>query len=859
MTESHIRLPGPLAPRPRPLLAGAALFALALAFTLAASNAAGPVLLADNNTSRLRIVVSPAASETTRAAAAELASILSSISGASFTVETGPLKRGIFVGTAAEFPLPAFAEELALRGTHDGLDAFVILTRDDSLYLVGATATGASHAVYRFLDHLGCRWFFPAPEWEILPKHSHLVVDFEETGRPAMLARRISPGYGYFDRREGRCASDIENWRRRNLMAQSLHVQNGHAWQTIIIENQPLFDAHPEYLALVKGERRKPQLCVSNPAVRRLAVDWALTRLERQPDLDMISMETSDGLNHCECENCLAMGGVPDRAFGLANEVARAVARKFPGKLVGMLAYSDHSEPPSFALEPNVSVQIAAGFTYGRSTFDELLELWPEKTAHLGIYEYYSVWPWDFDMLPGGRANDIDDLAGRIRAYARAGATSMNCEAGNNWGLHGRGYYVASRLMWDPDTDVAALLADFYEKAFGPAAAPMRRHYERFDRGNNPLMSEHLLALGFGDLAEARDLAADAPAVLARLDHLAQYFHYVRLRWELDHLPRDDPRRKDLTLASLTWVYRTRYSYMNHWEAFNQGWSKEAAGEFGEPSWSSRNKEASHPWAVDDPVTAPETEAIFRADLTAFRSEDITEVEFSSDLVPLDPPGPSATAKPAAPRPLHQRFQRPMRYAIYSREGEALSFTIETGIIPAYRNRAYGSWTVTRPGGELVAGGRLPQDGAVHPLTVTVPSAGHYWLDYEDNGAGWAMGAAPDSLISLSLERGRKIIPLGPFRDPAFFFVPAATTRLHFFYEGGGSKPRLFSPDGELIREVEPNGKFVTVDVPPGAAGRAWRFENFAPRLFWLANAPNYLATSPETLHVPRELQQAIR
>ena len=49
--------------------------------------------------------------------------------------------------------------------------------------------------------------------------------------------------------------------------------------------------------------------------------------------------------------------------------------------------------------------------------------------------------------------------------------------------------------MWNPDRDVEPLLADFYSKAFGPAATVMQRYYERLDPGNDPLWSSHLLAL----------------------------------------------------------------------------------------------------------------------------------------------------------------------------------------------------------------------------------------------------------------------------------------------------------------------------------------------------------------------------
>src|SRR5205823_2676888 len=71
-------------------------------------------------------------------------------------------------------------------------------------------------------------------------------------------------------------AKDHEAWARHNRMASSFKVHAGHAWQGIILANKKAFAEHPEYRALVKGERRGEQLCVSNPAVRQLAVDWAL-------------------------------------------------------------------------------------------------------------------------------------------------------------------------------------------------------------------------------------------------------------------------------------------------------------------------------------------------------------------------------------------------------------------------------------------------------------------------------------------------------------------------------------------------------------------------------------------------------
>lgn len=799
----------------------------------------------------LPVVVHESASESTLAAANELAIYLGRMTRTKVKVRRVAVDRGIFVGTLAEFPLPKFKQALSIKDNHDGVESFAISPDGNSVYLIGATELGASHAVFRFLERLGCRWYFPAAEWEVVPRHDRIVVDFEETDRPRIPARRIWWGYGFFDRHEGRCQADYEAWARHNRMAESFRTYTGHAWQSIIGDNQGIFDSHPEYLALVGDKRRGPQMCISNPAVREIATEWALKRLRNRPDLDMVSMETSDGSFHCECEDCQQLGSISERAFGLANDVAKVVAREFPGKMVGMLAYNDHCEPPSFPLEPNVYVQSTAGFVRGQYTFEELLKLWPKKTRNIGFYEYFSVWLWDKDQLPGGRANHVEEVARRIRNYADAGATSITCESGNNWGLHGRGYYIANRLMWNPDENVDELLVDFYEKAFGPAAEPVRRFYERFDAGSKPLMSEHLLALAFRDLDEASRLVGGRIDVPGRLDHLKQYLHYVRVRWDLDHLPRDQvEKRKALALDGLTWCYRTRYSYMNHWAGMWQSWTRQAATEFEEPSWSSKSP-GSHPWKVDKPVTHEETERVFQADLKHFQPQDVQEIEFSHELdwARLKNEYP----KQVRPRPLLHRFQRPMQYVAVSKSGEAIRFRITTGVIKHYRDRADGRWSVSTPDGKELDAGKLPQDGGTHKIDVSVPAPGVYHIDYNDQGAGWGIEADDDVPISLVIERGRRILHLGQFRDPVFFFVPAGTRQLQVFWEGGNLNPRVHRPDGELVTEIEANGSYISIPIPHGMDGKAWYFTRFAPKRIWFANAPNYLAASPEALVLPRE------
>jgi hypothetical protein len=372
----------------------------------------------------------------------------------------------------------------------------------------------------------------------------------------------------------------------------------------------------------------------------------------------------------------------------------------------------------------------------------------------------------------------------------------------------------------------------------------MRRYYERFDPGNKPLMSEHLLGLGFRDVDEAAQLAAGRPDVQARLDQLKQYLRYVHLRWLLDRAT-DKARRKELTLAALTHAYRTRYSYMNHWEAIRQGWTGEAAKEFGEPTWAFNHPAPRKPWAVDRPYTREETEAAFREGLAYFRPERVEEKQYSGELVPVDFPGSTAPAESV------QQYQHGLRYALYSVRGEPLALTVVPGTIAWYRDRAPARWAVTDSAGKRLAGASLPLDGRPHPVEVKVPGPGLYFFEFDDSGAGWQVKAAPGRPAAIVLDRARAFHHAG-WMQPMHFYVPKGTRELQYYWSGGPHW--VHGPDGTKVKEVETSGAFVRVPVPEGADGKTWHFTRLAPGHLWFFNAPNYLAASPTALLVPREL-----
>jgi hypothetical protein len=819
---------------------------IAVGFALAANTRAGEAIVAGDGAARMPIVISAKASPETRAVAGELAGYLQRITGAKLEIATGDGHAGIVLGTLAEFPDPALVKPLEVRDRFDGREAYAIRCEPGRVRLIGATELGASHAAFRFLESIGCRWFFPAKEWEVVPSMPNLKVSLDETDRPRILSRRIWYGWGHFSDKAhpNKPGNDYQAWARHNRMASSLEIHAGHAWQDIILANKKLFDEHPEYLALTSGKRQGDQLCVSNPAVRQLAVDHVLAQFKRRPGLEMASIECADGSGLCECENCRKLGSFSNQVFDLANHVARAVAAKYPGKMVGLYAYHEHCEPPTFDLEPNMYVQLTAGFTTGKYTFDELLDLWPQRCKNLGYYDYFSVWTWDRDRLPGGRGGDVPYLIKAIKRYADHHATSIDAESGNNWGPHGRGYYIANRLMWNPNSDAAAILADFYDKAFGPAASAMKRYYERLDPGNKPMLSRHLLALAFRDVEESTKLAKDRPDVLARLDAIKQYLRYEHLSWLRDR-ETDKEKQKQLALAVIAHCYRTRYAYMIHWRAMEQQGTPIYAKQFNEPAWSIQERSSPKAWQDERPISRDEIDRDFNEGLAYFVPDPLDERHFSDDLVPAnfpDAPPPAASA---------QQFQHGCRYALYSRTGEDLALDITAGTIAWYRNHAAARYVLRDAAEQVITQDRLPLDGQPHHLSLKVSKPGLYWFDFDDSAAGWRIAAEPGRSISLLLSGERDFMHAGHMQR-MYFFVPKATKRIDYFWTG--DPHQVLGPDGKLIKEINATGEFVHIQVPAGADGKLWSFKQLALGQLCFFNCPKVLAASPQALLLPREV-----
>lgn len=475
------------------------------------------------------VTISPRASARSISAAKDLAAALGRICGRAFAVETGDGTRGVALGAAGDFPALVLA---------DAFDApepmrreqFVLRSHKDGVAAVGATDAGVEAAAAELLHRAGWRRFFPGPSWEVVPRDPGLRLSVDLKSAPAFAARRIWYGFGLTD--ENRAA--FGEWQRRNRVPGGFDLQTGHADEGLIERNKAAFAAQPEYRALSGGRRESNKLCLSNPGLRSLVVADALARLDQDPSRDTVSVEPSDGDGWCECEACRALGAPSDRVLSLANEVSAELEKSRPGKYAAFYAYHRHSPPPMGRARERVIVSVATSFLPKGKEPEDFLAGWrAQGVSMLGLREYYGVFQWHRSLPARMRGGDLGYLAKSLPRFHALGVRLVSAESGEDWGANGLGYYAASRMMWDLSeaARVDSIREDFLTRAFGEAAAPMRRFYALIDGSRavrkNALPADLVPAM-YARLAEAAALTGD-PAVTARLDDLVLYTRYCEL------------------------------------------------------------------------------------------------------------------------------------------------------------------------------------------------------------------------------------------------------------------------------------------------------------------------------------------
>jgi hypothetical protein len=602
---------------------------LGFGLALAVSSLHAGELSRDGKTT-LKVRVAPSGNPALEENAKELGGYLKRITGAEFPLSSDAAKGdGVLLALAKDCPGLAEADRAKLASL--GPEGYLLAVEGGRVVVAGNSELAVQHGTFDLLHAAGCRWLVPGERWTVVPVLPTLALrDGKRFEEPAFASRRIWYAYGMGgDESKEVLRRDYELWVRANRLGGLAKFHTGHSYPGTVIKHMAEFRQHPEWFAMGKDGQRLPpkefqSLCYSNPEVAKIFVEDRLAQLAEAKAEDpwafMVSMDPNDGSDECFCPECAKLGNGSDQAIFLANHVARALRARWPDAKVGMYAYASHRLPPEKVKpEPNLVVEIAMGFNKTQYTLEELVKLWRQHVAAIGIRDYLGVMAWDWGLPGRGKGSSFEYVSKMIPRYKEWGAVSFNAEINANWASFGPATWTATRLLWDARADAEAAYADWFEKAFVKGAAGMRELHALWRK--DPRLNQNNLNQWLGKLAEVDAAVANEPEpVRARVEDMKAYLHYVALfrGWEMAEDSRD-PEKAYAALGKLlkfSWQIRERpvhHSYALQRRLVNAGAQVLRPLREG---W--RFNDAKAVWKDPSPLAAADVDRLFREDLAAF-------------------------------------------------------------------------------------------------------------------------------------------------------------------------------------------------------------------------------------------------
>jgi hypothetical protein len=551
----------------------AALFMTAVCGCMSARPAFGEAFIVKDGQPKADIVITDNPTRAARLAALELQAYIEKISGAQLAIATVPgtnMTAHIYVGKSkftddlkindeglkyGAFKMVSGSDYLVLLG-HDKDFTFPQYTARSQAdgpralkewdersgekwglraywYTYSATVgmweydeRGSLNAVYRFLYDQGVRWYMPGDLGEVLPKLNTIALaPVDKTVKPDFPYRNLgdySPSFG-----NGTRAAML--YKLRSGVDASMGLPGPHGMNDVNGRDE-VKKAHPEFYSNHRTPASNDHFfatCFSSPGLFEYTVKYARAVFDIYPDKQFISLWPNDGFKMCPCDLCKgkdtpnrgAAGAYSDYVWGFIDRVAKELYKTHPDRKVIGGSYGSYTLPPEkiAKFSPNVMVSIvqprrAFNNPETRAQALEIRKGYLDKLTpgNLQIYNHYLDKSHLPSYFPHAIAEDLHSLKGLsqgefIELAQGPGGSEMYAP-----GFNHLAFYVTTRYYWDADQDIEALLDEYYEKFYGPAAKEMKAFIE-FSEANWPKMASDAAPIGkaLELLAAARKAAGD--------------------------------------------------------------------------------------------------------------------------------------------------------------------------------------------------------------------------------------------------------------------------------------------------------------------------------------------------------------
>jgi hypothetical protein len=493
------------------------------------------------------IVVGKNASKSEQWAAKELQHWLKEVSGAELPIKTennNLHSREIIVGFNKHAQKLLDSDKKPSKETDE---SFTYENIGSSILIYGGSRRGTMYGVMTFLEkELGVRWY--TSRVSVVPKKKRFTFDYiYNTESPSIRVRNDF----YYEAFEATWAARNKINGAMNYRKQIGGVESYWSVHTFYRFMPPdeFYKNHPEYYSLIDGERiaDRTQLCLTNPDVLKIITERLKQIMRENPENLIYSVSQNDWRNPCLCEKCQAIAQKEESEAGpliwFVNKVAENIEGEFPDKYVGTLAYQ-YTRKPNKTIFPrhNVVIRLCSieccfahdFFTCpeNQSFVSDLLG-WAEISPHLYIWDYVVNFSHYIMPYPNFRV-----LQNNIRAFRDNKAIGIMEQAA----YQSRGgefaelrAYVISKLLWNPECDVEAVINDFMYGYYGRSGQFVKQYFELLHNRLTPETHIHL-GLTPQDKLFSDEFVRQAEVIFDKAEKVADN-EEIRQRVEMARLP----------------------------------------------------------------------------------------------------------------------------------------------------------------------------------------------------------------------------------------------------------------------------------------------------------------------------------
>lgn len=448
-----------------------------------------------NDKSSYQIVVPSAADTTTQKAAQRLQHYLFEMSSEELPIVNENEysgRKAIFLGQTE------YAKSLHMPVDNLTDDGYAFKNDNGNFIIWGGNRNGVLYGVYDLLEFFGCRKY--TSEYTYVPQKKALKLPNDTVFIPQIVYRTTS----YRDTRD----QEYSEWHKLSSRDEwGLFV---HTFNTLVPPSEYM-DKHPEYYALRDGKRLPTELCLSNPEVAEVLIENLKKRIKEKPDLKYWSVSQEDNDMYCLCDHCTELnkkyGGDAKRNSGSMIYFVNKVAKAIPDKMISTLAYwYTRKAPDNIIPEPNVNIMLCNIESKRHrpvfetdTAFSRDLKNWGAIAKDILIWDYniqFSNLVSPFPNLHTIGPNLDFFTANHVNAFYMQSNSQVGGEMAE---LRA---YLISKLLWNPNADVDAIIDDFVNGYYGAAGQYIRQYIDTMIEAL--LKSEFKLDI-FGSPEDAKD------------------------------------------------------------------------------------------------------------------------------------------------------------------------------------------------------------------------------------------------------------------------------------------------------------------------------------------------------------------